>query len=118
MQKPTLGDANESRDWRIWTDVAAMLSTQARKLYSDIDLELNIKEAVYALDATTIDLCLGLFDWACFRRAKGAVKLHTLRDPRGNMPAFIHVSDGKMHEVNVLDFMPTEPSATEPSAMV
>jgi len=111
VQKSTLADANESRDWRIWADVAAVLIKQARKLYSDIDLELNIKEAVYALDATTIDLCLSLFDWAHFRRAKGAVKLHTLLDLRGSIPAFIHVSDGKMHEVNVLDFLPTEPGA-------
>jgi hypothetical protein len=91
--------------------VAAVLIKQARKLYCDIDLGLHINDAVYALDATTIDLCLSLFDWAHFRRAKGAVKLHTMLDLRGNIPAFIHVSDGKMHEVNVLDFLPTEPGA-------
>jgi hypothetical protein len=111
VQRSTLADANETRDWRIWADVAAVLIKQARKLYCDIDLGLDINDAVYALDATTIDLCLSLFDWAHFRRAKGAVKLHTLLDLRGNIPAFIHVSDGKMHEVNVLDFLPTEPGA-------
>ena len=111
VQKSTLADTNETRDWRNWADVAAVLIKQARKLYCDIDLGLHINDAVYALDATTIDLCLSLFDWAHFRRAKGAVKLHTLLDLRGNIPAFIHVSDGKMHEVNVLDFLPTEAGA-------
>ena len=90
IHRSTLADANESRDWRIWSD---------------------LKNTVYALDATTIDLCLSLFDWAPFRKAKGAVKLHTLLDLRGAIPAFIHISDGKMHEVNVLDFMPIEAGA-------
>jgi len=112
VHRSTLADANESRDWRIWADVAALLIKRARKLYSDTDLVgLDLKNAVYVLDATTIDLCLSLFDWAPFRKAKAAVKLHTLLDLRGAIPAFIHISDGKMHEVNVLDFLPTEPGA-------
>lgn len=112
IHRSTLADANESRDWRIWSDVAALLIRRARKLYSDTDLVgLDLKSTVYALDATTIDLSLSLFDWASFRKAKGAVKLHTLLDLRGAIPAFIHISDGKMHEVNVLDFMPIEAGA-------
>ena len=112
IHRSTLADANESRDWRIWTDVAALLIRRARKLYSDTDLVgLDLKNTVYALDATTIDLCLSLFHWAPFRKAKGAVKLHTLLDLRGAIPAFIHISDGKMHEVNVLDFLPIEAGA-------
>ena len=112
VRRSTLADANESRDWRIWADVAALLIKRARKLYSDTDLVgLDLKNAVYALDATTIDLCLSLFDWAPFRTAKAAVKLHTLLDLRGSIPAFIHISDGKMHEVNVLDMLTFEPGA-------
>jgi hypothetical protein len=109
IHRSTLADANEAHDWRIWADVAALLIRRARKLYSDTDIVgLDLKNTVYALDATTIDLCLSLFDWAPFRKAKGVVKLHTLLNLRGAIPAFIHISDGKMHEVNVLDFMPTE----------
>ncbi len=112
IHRSTLADANEARDWRIWADIAALLIRRARKLYSDTDLVgLDLKNTVYALDATTIDLCLSLFDWAPFRKTKGAVKLHTLLDLRGAIPAFIHISDGKMHEVNVLDFMPIEAGA-------
>jgi hypothetical protein len=112
IHRSTLADANESRDWRIWCDVAALLIRRARKLYSDTDLVgLDLKNTVYALDATTIDLCLSLFDWAPFRKTKGAIKLHTLLDLRGAIPAFIHISDGKLHEVNVLDFMPIEAGA-------
>jgi len=111
IHRSTLADANESRDWRIWSDLAALLIRRARKLYSDTDLGLDLTNTVYALDATTIDLCLSLFDWAPFRRAKAAVKLHTLLDLRGAIPAFIHISDGKMHEVNVLDFLPVEAGA-------
>ena len=112
IHRSTLADANEARDWRIWADVAALLIRRARKLYSDTDLVgLDLKNTVYALDATTIDLCLSLFDWAPFCKAKGAVKLHTLLDLRGAIPGFIHISDGKMHEVNVLDFMPVEAGA-------
>ena len=111
IHRSTLADANESRDWHIWSDLAALLIRRARKLYSDTDLGLDLTNTVYALDATTIDLCLSLFDWAPFRRAKAAVKLHTLLDLRGAIPAFIHISDGKMHEVNVLDFLPVEAGA-------
>ena len=112
IHRSTLADANEARNWRIWADVAALLIRRARKLYSDTDLVgLDLKSTVYALYATTIDLCLSLFDWAPFRKAKGAVKLHTLLDLRGAIPAFINISDGKMHEVNVLDFMPVEAGA-------
>ena len=111
VHRSTLADANESRDWRIWSDLAAVLIRRARKLYLDEDLGLDLKNTVYALDATTIDLCLSLFDWAPFRKAKAAVKLHTLLDLRGSIPAFIHISNGKMHEVNVLDILVLEPGA-------
>jgi transposase len=107
----TLADANEARDWRMWADVAALLIRRARKLYRDCDLGLDWINTVYALDATTIDLCLSVFDWAPFRSDKAAVKMHTLLDLRGAIPAFIHISDGKMHEVNVLDFLPIEAGA-------
>lgn len=107
----TLADANESRDWRIWADLAALLIQRARKLYLDEDLGLELKNTVYALDSTTIDLCLGLFDWAPFRSTKAAVKMHTLLDLRGSIPAFIHISDGKMHDVHVLDMLPIEAGA-------
>jgi len=111
VHRSTLADANEARDWRIWSDLAAVLIRRARKLYSDTDLGLDLNNNVYALDATTIDLCLSLFDWAPFRAAKAAVKMHTLLDLRGAIPAFVHISDGKMHEVNVLDFLPIEAGA-------
>ena len=111
VHRSTLADANESRDWRIWCDLAALLIRRARKLYREEDLGLELTNTVYALDATTIDLCLSLFDWAPFRSTKAAVKMHTLLDLRGAIPAFIHISDGKMHEVNVLDFLPIEAGA-------
>jgi hypothetical protein len=111
IHRSTLADANESRDWRIWSDFAAVLIRRARKLYNDCDLGLELSNTVYALDSTTIDLCLSLFDWAAFRSTKSAVKLHTLLDLRGSIPAFIHVSDGKMHDVNVLDIMPVDAGA-------
>ena len=111
VHKSTLADANETRDWRVWADLAALLIKKARKLYASEDLGLELNNTVYALDATTIDLCLSLFDWAPFRTAKVAVKLHTLLDLRGSIPAFIHISDGKMHEVNVLDMLTFEPGA-------
>ena len=109
--RSTLADANKLRDWRIWADLSAVLIRQARKLYSTCDLGLELSNTVYALDATTIDLCLSLFDWAPFRQAKAAIKLHTLLDLRGAIPAFIHISDGKMHDVKVLDFLPIEAGA-------
>ena len=111
VHRSTLADANETRDWRIWSDFAAVLIRRARKLYCDDDLGLDLTNTVYALDSTTIDLCLSLFDWAPFRSTKAAVKLHTLLDLRGNIPAFIHVSDGKMGDVNVLDILPIEAGA-------
>jgi len=111
IHRSTLADANDSRDWRIWSDVAALLIRRARKLYRDDDLGLDLTNTVYALDATTIDLCLSVFDWAPFRSTKAAVKMHTLLDLRGAIPAFIHISDGKMHEVNILDVLPVEAGA-------
>ncbi len=111
IRRSTLADANESRDWRIWSDFAALLIRRARKLYSDCDLGLDLSNTVYALDSTTIDLCLSLFEWASFRLTKAAVKMHTLLDLRGNIPTFIHISDGKMGDVNVLDIMPIEAGA-------
>jgi hypothetical protein len=111
VRRSTLADANELRDWRIWSDVAALLIRRARKLYDGEDLGLDLTNTVYALDASTIDLCLSLFDWAPFRATKAAIKLHTLLDLRGSIPAFIHVSDGKMHDVKVLDILPIEAGA-------
>ena len=111
ISRSTLADANEVRDWRIYADFAQRLIAMARKLYAEEPFAVDLKETVYALDTTTIDLCLSVFPWAPFRRAKAAVKLHTLLDLRGNIPAFIHISDGKMHEVNVLDQLLPEPGA-------
>jgi len=103
ISRSTLGDANRQRDWRIYFDLAQLLIAKARRLYVNERFGLALENAVYALDATTIDLCLTLFPWAPFRRRKAAVKLHTLLDLRGNIPTFIRVSSGKLHEVNVLD---------------
>jgi hypothetical protein len=111
VKRSTLADANERRDWRIYADFAQRLIAQARKLYIDEDLGLELSNTVYALDSTTIDLCLSLFPWAPFRSTKAAVKMHTLLDLRGNIPSFIHVSDGKLHDVNALDFLIPEPAA-------
>jgi hypothetical protein len=103
VSRSTLGDANEARDWRIYSDFAQILIHEARGLYVDDDFGLELKETVYALDSSTIDLCLSVFPWAKFRRSKGAVKLHTLLDLRGNIPSFISITDGKVHDVNILD---------------
>jgi len=111
IRRSTLADANEGRDWRIYAEFAQRLITQARKLYAEEDLGLDLSNTVYALDSTTIDLCLSLFPWAPFRSTKAAVKMHTLLDLRGNIPSFIHVSDGKLHDVNALDLMIPEPAA-------
>jgi uncharacterized protein DUF4372/DDE family transposase len=111
VSKSTLTDANEVRDWRIYADFAQHLIGIARKLYQKDQLVIDIEQTVYALDATTIDLCLSVFPWAHFRTAKAAVKLHTLIDLRGNIPTFIHISDGKLHDVNVLDILPIEPGS-------
>ena len=111
VKRSTLADANEGRDWHIWADLATLLIRRARKLYCNDSFGIELTNTVYALDATTIDLCLSLFPWAPFRTAKAAVKLHTLLDLRGNIPAFIHISDGKTHEVNVLDMLNFEAGA-------
>jgi IS4 transposase len=111
VSRNTLSNANKIRDWRIYADFAQSLIAIARKLYVDEDLGLDLANTVYALDSTTIDLCLSVFPWARFRKTKGAVKLHTLLDLRGNIPTFIHISDGKLHDVNVLDMLIPEPGA-------
>jgi hypothetical protein len=108
IAKSTLADANESRDWRIYQDFALSQIKLARELYSQDRFAVELEQTVYALDTTTIDLCLSVFPWAHFRHAKAAVKMHTLLDLRGNIPTFIHISDGKMHEVNVLDILVPE----------
>lgn len=111
VSRSTLADANAAHDWRIYAEFAQVLIRRARKLYAQERLAVDLAQTVYALDSTTIDLCLSLFPWAKFRRRKGAVKLHTLLDLRGNIPCFVHVSHGKMHDVNVLDQLPIEPGA-------
>lgn len=111
VKRSTLADANESRDWRIWFDLATLLIRRARKLYASESLGVELDNTVYALDSSTVDLCLSLFDWAPFRSTKAAIKLHTLLDLRGAIPAFIHISDGKLHDVNVLDLLTFEPGA-------
>lgn len=111
VSRSTLAEANEMRDWRIYADFAHHLIGIARKLYHKEPLAVELENTVYALDATTIDLCLSIFPWARFRETKGAVRLHTLLDLRGNIPSFIYISDGKFHEVNVLDIIPLETGA-------
>ena len=109
--RSTLADALNLRDWRIYHALAMRLILRARDLYASDSLDVGLDATVYALDSTTIDLCLSLFDWAPFRSTKAAVKMHTLLDLRGAIPAFIHISDGKMHDVNVLDILPMEAGA-------
>ena len=109
--RSTLADALNLRDWRIYHGLAQRLIVRARALYLQAPSVLDLDASVYALDSTTIDLCLSLFDWAPFRSTKAAVKLHTLLDLRGAIPTFIHISDGKLHDVNVLDIMPVEAGA-------
>lgn len=111
VKRSTLADANERRDWHIWADLAALLIKRARRLYCNDSFGVELDSTVYALDATTIDLCLSLFPWAPFRSTKAAVKLHTLLDLRGNIPTFIHISDGITHEISVLDMLITEAGA-------
>jgi hypothetical protein len=111
VARNTLANANAVRDWRIYADFAQSLIAMARPLYAQEPFGVDLQETVYALDATTIDLCLSVFPWAPFRSAKAAIKLHTLLDLRGNIPTFIHISDGKMHEVNILDQLLPEPGA-------
>ena len=111
ISRSTLADANEKRDWRIYSDFAQILIHEARRLYVNEDFGLELEETVYALDASTIDLCLSVFPWAKFRKSKAAVKLHTLLDLRGSIPTFIWITDGKVHDVKVLDELIPEPGA-------
>jgi hypothetical protein len=111
VARSTLADANERRDWRIFADFAHVLIRTAVKLYADDSTGIGEVRDLYALDSTTIDLCLALFPWAKFRRQKGAVKMHTLIDLRGSIPTFIRITDGKVHDVNILDEVPIEPGA-------
>jgi hypothetical protein len=111
VSRNNLSHANDTRDWRIYADLAQILIAQARKLYVGEDLGIDLEATVYALDSTMIDLCLSLFPWAHFRRTKGAVKMHTLLNLRGNIPEFIHVSHALYHDVNVLDLLLPVPGA-------
>jgi hypothetical protein len=111
VARNTLANANAVRDWRIYADFAQSLIGIARPLYVDEPFGVDLKDTVYALDATTIDLCLSVFPWAPFQSTKAAIRLHTLLDLRGNIPTFIHISDGKLHEVSVLDQLLPEPGA-------
>jgi hypothetical protein len=111
ISRSTLAEANEKRDWRIYADFAQLLIRIARQLYINDDFGVELDQTVYALDSTTIDLSLSVFPWAHFRQAKAAIKLHTLLDLRGNIPTFIHISDGKLHDVNVLDELIPEPGS-------
>ena len=111
ISRNTLANANKVRDWRIYAEFAHSLINTARTLYVNDDFGVELDQTVYALDSTTIDLCLSVFPWAKFRGAKAAIKLHTLLDLRGSIPSFIHISDGKLHDVNVLDHLIPEPGA-------
>ena len=111
ISKSTLADANENRDWRIYADFAQILISRARYLYKDDPFGVEIDETVYALDSTTIDLCLSVFPWAKFRKHKAAVKMHALLDLHGNIPSFIEITDGKIHDVNILDEIFPEPGS-------
>jgi hypothetical protein len=111
VARSTLADANEARNWRIYAEFAQHLIRIARRLYINESFGVDLKETVYALDSTTIDLCFTLFPWAPFRSTKAAIKLHTLINLRGNIPSFIHISDGKWHDVNVLGELLPEPGA-------
>ena len=111
VRRSTLADANEARDWRIYAEFTHRLIAQARRLYASESFLGELNNTAYALDSTTIDLCLSLFPWAHFRATKAAVKMHTLLDLRGNIPSFIHVSDGKLHDVHALDMLVPEPGA-------
>jgi len=111
IARSTIANANENRDWRIYADHAQVLINIARMLYRNEDFGVELKESVYALDSTTIDLCLSLFPWARFRKHKGAVKMHTLLDLRGSIPSMIWITDGKVHDVNILDELIPEPGS-------
>ena len=111
VSRTTLAKANENRDWQIYAEFAQVLIDKARKLYANEDFGLQLKRTTYALDSTTIDLCLSLFPWAKFRKHKAAVKVHTLMDLKGSIPTFIRITDGKVHDVNILDDLILEPGA-------
>lgn len=111
ISRSTLADANEKRDWRIYSDFALLLIDQARQLYSQEDFGLELQDTVYALDASTIDLYLSVFPWARFRTTKAGIKLHTLLDLRGNIPSFVDITDAKIHDVNILDKLIPEPGS-------
>ena len=111
VSRSTLANANETRDWRIYRDFAQLLILVAKDLYAGEDFGVQLDETVYALDASTIDLCLSVFPWARFRKTKSAVKLHTLLDLRGNIPSFVDITEGKVHDVNVLDILIPEAGA-------
>jgi hypothetical protein len=111
VSRSTLAEANEKRDWRMYADFCQILISQARSLYADEDFGVELKETAYALDSTTIDLCLSLFPWASFRKHKAAVKMHTLLDLRGNIPSFIEITGGTLHDVNILDILIPEPGS-------
>ena len=111
ISRNNLAHTNENRDWRIYADFAQILVSRAKALYANEPLGIDLQSTVYALDSTTIDLCMSLFPWARFRRTKSAIKLHTLMNLRGSIPEFVHVSDGKMHDVNVLDLLVPSPGA-------
>lgn len=111
ISRSTLADANEKRDWRIYADFCQILISQARSLYANEDFGIDLDDTAYALDSTTIDLCLSLFPWAVFRKHKAAVKMHTLMDIRGNIPSFIELTSGNVHDVNILDILVPEPGA-------
>jgi hypothetical protein len=110
VARNTLANANTTRDWRIYCEFAQRLIAMARRLYVNEPFGVDLKDTVYALDATTIDLCLSVFPWAPFCSTKAAIKLHTLLDLRGSIPSFIHIRDGKWHEVNLLDELIAEPA--------
>ena len=111
ITRTNLAYANEHRDWRVYADLAQVLIRQARRLYAGESHGLDIDEMVYALDASTIDLCLSMFPWAHFRRTKAAVKLHTMIDLKGSIPVFISITDGCVHDVNILDDIDFEPGS-------
>ena len=111
VSRNTLANANKVRDWRIYADFAQALINTARRLYINDDFGVELKNTVYALDSTTIDLCLSLFPWAIFRKRKGTIKLHALLDLRGSIPSFIQITDGKVHDVNILDVLMPEPGS-------
>lgn len=111
ISRSTLADANRTHDWQIYADFAQVLIDRARKMYANEPIGVELEQTVYALDSTTIDLCLSLFPWAAFRQKKGAVKLHTLVDLRGNIPCFIRITNGKTHDVNILDHLSIEPGS-------